>query len=270
MNKLSASPPFDRVWTGADPYDWLDAVTGETYREVDGRRTFRFDLEGRSYFAKVHSGVTLRETLKSAFSLRRPEIDSRAEVRAIEALRDAGVGAARVAAWGVRGQRLRTRRSFVITEDVGTQRTLHDLCDPAQALDLRSKRILLRALAKAAADMHGAGVNHRDCYLVHVLCPPPGPPFETEDPTLVFLDLHRAQIRGAVPFRWRAKDLGGLYFSSEPAGLTRTDHARFITGYAGASLREAIAAIPGLWRAVEKRRDALLRERTRRGERFGR
>lgn len=270
MNELSASPPFDRIWSGVDPYEWLDAVNSETYREVDGRRTFRFELEGKSYFAKVHGGVTLRETLKSASSLRRPEVDSRAEVRAIEALGRADVGAPKVAAWGVRGRRLGSRRSFVITEDVGTQRTLHDLCDASHGVDPSSKRVLLRALARATAGMHRAGVNHRDCYLVHVLCPPPGPPFHAEDPRLVFLDLHRAQVRSEVPFRWRAKDLGGLHFSSEPASLTRTDRARFIAAYAGTSFREAITKAPGLWRAVEKRRDALRRERARRGGRFGR
>ncbi len=270
MNELVTQPPFDRLWSGIDPYDWLDAVDGETFREVDGRRTFRFEVEGKCYFAKVHGGVSLRETLKSAASLRRPEVDSRAEVLAIEALHRAGTGVPKVAAWGVRGERPRTRRSFIITEDVGTQRTLNDLCRMTPPIDPRSKRILIGALARATARMHGAGVNHRDCYLVHVLCPPPGPPFDSTDPALVFLDLHRAQVRPTVPLRWRAKDLGGLYFTSEPAHLTRTDRARFIAAYAGTSFKEAIKAGAALWRRVEKRRDALERERARRGGRFGR
>jgi len=270
VNQLIAKPPFDRVWSSVDPYEWLDSAEGETYRDIDGRRTFRFELSGKGYFAKVHGGVSLRETVKSAASLRRPEIDSRAEVRAIEALAKAGVGVPRVAAWGVRGQRLRTRRSFIVTEDVGTQRTLHDLCEAVPPIDHTSRLALIRTLGRATARMHAAGINHRDCYLVHVLCAGPGPPFHSTDPELVFLDLHRAQVRSSVPLRWRAKDLGGLFFSSEPGRLSRTDLARFVSAYAGTSFKEALTAEPALWRAVEKRRGALVRERARRGGRFGR
>ena len=93
--------------------------------------------------------------------------------------------------------------------------------------------------------MHAAGVNHRDCYLVHVLCPEPVPGVA---PQPVLLDLHRAQIREVVPQRWRAKDLGGLAFSAMDANLTRTDLFRFVRAYAGGSAAAALRAAPSLWR----------------------
>ncbi|MEE2940980.1 MAG: lipopolysaccharide core heptose(I) kinase RfaP [Planctomycetota bacterium] len=265
---VTASPPFDRLWRGQDPLRWIEAAGGEHLRELPDRRTTRVEVEGEVFFAKVHRGVGIRETLRSLASLRLPVFDARAEVMAIARLREAGVDVPEVVAWGVdEGAPPHRRRSFVVTRDVGTQRTLADVASELQPDALRERRAWTRALGRIVGAMHAAGVNHRDCYLVHVLCPEPAP---GAAPRPVLLDLHRAQIRAAVPQRWRAKDLGGLAFSAMDAELTRTDLLRFIRAYAGGSAAAALRATPSLWRAVEARRAGLVAERARRGERFGR
>ena len=264
---IIATPPFDRLWCGEDPFRWIETAGGEHFRELPDRRTTRLEVEGEVFFAKVHRGVGVGETLRSLASLRLPVFDARAEVEAIARLREAGVDVPEVVAWGVDEAPAHRRRSFVVTRDVGTQRTLADVASELPPDARGERRAWTRALGRAVGAMHGAGVNHRDCYLVHVLCPEqePGAP-----PRPVLVDLHRAQIRSAVPQRWRAKDLGGLAFSAMDAKLTRTDLFRFVQAYAGGSAADALRAEPSLWRAVEARRIGLLSERTRRGERFGR
>ena len=80
------------------------------------------------------------------------------------------------------------------------------------------------------AKMHGAGVNHRDCYLCHFLLDLPL--FENNQQIkLSVIDLHRAQTRKKVPIRWRDKDLIGLYFSSTNIGLNQRDIWRFLRNY---------------------------------------
>ena len=63
------------AWRGADPFEHLARVDGEVFRDVEARRTFRFEAGGRSYFAKVHSGVGWREILKNLLVLRLPVVD---------------------------------------------------------------------------------------------------------------------------------------------------------------------------------------------------
>ena len=264
---ITAAPPFDRLWRGEDPLRWIEEAGGEPFRELPDRRTTRLEVEGQVFFAKVHRGVGLGETLRSLASLRLPVFDAGAEVKAIARLREAGVDVPEVAAWGADDAPAHRRRSFIVTRDVGTQRTLADVAAELPPDAHRERRAWTRALGRAIGAMHAAGVNHRDCYLVHVLCPEPVPGVA---PRPVLLDLHRAQIREVVPQRWRAKDLGGLAFSAMDANLTRTDLFRFVRAYAGGSAAAALRAAPSLWRAVESRRSGLVAERARRGERFGR
>lgn len=264
MNELHATPPFDALWRGIDPYDWLDELEGEAYRDVDSRRTIRFEVDGASYFAKIHESTPRRERIKNWLSLRPPILDATSEVRAIERLKLCGVAVPEIVAWGVRGKAASARRSFVITRDVGTQHTLSDAC--IAGLSPSERRIAIRELALAIRTMHAAGVNHRDCYLVHVLVRH----LSSEGADLVLLDFHRAQVRESVPRRWIAKDLGGLWFSAEVAGLSRTSLFRFVRCYTGMPPADALRTQRVLWSEVAARRRGLIRERKRRGDRFGR
>ena len=58
---LELDPVFSREWKGKDPFVELEKTEGEIFRQVKNRRTFRFELDGHGYFAKVHRGVGWRE-----------------------------------------------------------------------------------------------------------------------------------------------------------------------------------------------------------------
>ena len=70
-------------------------------------------------------------------------------------------------------------------------------------------------------DMHRAGVNHRDCYICHFLLHTDRP-IQASDLRLSVIDLHRAQVRDAVPRRWRDKDLAALADSLQRWSLVPT------------------------------------------------
>lgn len=87
--------------------------------------------------------------------------------------------------------------------------------------------------------MHGAGVNHRDCYICHFLL---HLPFngENSDFKLSLIDLHRAQCRDSVPIRWRNKDLVSLFYSVKDLSLTQRDYFRFLKIYFNKPLRKIL------------------------------
>jgi heptose I phosphotransferase len=83
-------------------------------------------------------------------------------------------------------------------------------------------------------------------------------------PRMFLIDFHRAQIRGSVPHRWRAKDLGGLLFSAVDAEFTRRDLFNFIRAYTGEPLKLALAGNARLFRDSLRRARQLCRKEGKR------
>ncbi len=271
--RLDPSPPscylraeLARAWAGQEPFDVLAAMPGEVFRSVKGRRTFRFELGGRSYFAKLHFGVGWREVLKNLLQGRLPVIDASNELRACVHLARVGVATMEVAAYQSRGRNPASRQSLIVTDELTAHESLEDICErwPGQPPHPTDKHCLLTAAAETARRMHDAGVNHRDFYICHLLRAPDSGPDGL--PRLAVIDLHRAQIRKRIPFRWRVRDLAALHFSSMHVGLTLRDRLRFIRAYSRQPLRDTLRRDAELWRAVERRAAALQRKALRRGK----
>jgi heptose I phosphotransferase len=110
----------------------------------------------------------------------------------------------------------------------------------------------LDQVARVARRLHEGGVNHRDFYICHFLMNVTGgeAAYTQREPELYLIDLHRAQLRDKVPYRWRVKDLAGLLFSVLDVGLTRTDIARFLRIYTGEPLGQTLRSDRRLYRAV--------------------
>lgn len=240
-DELRLASPFDRLWAGQDAFAAVDRLEGEVFRELDGRRTFRTEVEGRGYFVKIHRGVGWGEILKNFVSLRLPVLGAGNEWRAIRRLEELGVDTMRAVAYGRRGANPAREHSFIVTEELAPTVSLEDFCrewpsaPPAPAL----KRALIRRVAAMVGAMHRGGVNHRDCYLCHFLLHlDPAPTAAALKLSLI--DLHRAQIRAQTPRRWRDKDLAGLYFSALEIGLTQRDRLRFLRDYFARPLREVL------------------------------
>ncbi len=247
---------FSRAWP--DPFAAVQQVSGEVYRDKEGRTTQRFIFEDKPYFLKLHRGVGWGEILKNLLQLKLPVLGAENEWRAIEFLHRHGVDTMTCVGYGKRGSNPARQLSFLLTEELEAMVSLEDYCAPwlQAAPDLREKRLLIEAVAKVAAIMHTEGMNHRDFYLCHFLMPLSWD--RKTLPRLYLIDLHRAEIRDRTPRRWQVKDLGALYFSAADIGLGYRDVLRFVRHYTGLPLRQALAD-RRLWSRVCKRAGKLYR-----------
>ena len=235
--------PFTTLWRGKDAFEEVKKLDGEVFRELETRRTLRFEAAGKSYFLKWHKGTTLKEIAKNLLSLRAPVLAAyrfwQPFTRIITLAFDTWCGVG----FGEKGLNPLTRTSFIITEDLTPTVSLEDYCADwaTNPPDVRVKRMIIHRVATMVRDMHAGGINHRDCYICHFLLHLPFSGRE-DDLKISVIDLHRAQIRTRVPRRWRDKDLIGLYFSSMNIGLTRRDIYRFMRVYFDKPLKEIIAS----------------------------
>jgi len=252
MHQVVLDEPFATHWADA-PFAHAAAQTGQIVRRVEGRRTLRFELDGRGYYLKYHRGAGWSEILGNLLRLRLPILGAGSEWRAIRAFNKLGIGTMTPRAYGERGSGPAHRESFLVTEAI----------EPAVDLDHYTrqwrdtppepafKRALIHAVADMARRMHAGGINHRDFYLCHFLLHlNPAPTRDTL--RLSIIDLHRAQIRRHTPARWRSKDLAALYFSVLEIGLTRRDRLRFLRTYFNAPLRETLQRQAPLLSHLEK------------------
>lgn len=253
MSDLQLSEPFASLWTEQDPFVAVEQLSGDVFRELEGRRTLRTEVAGQAYFVKIHRGVGWGEILKNLSSLRLPVLGASNEWCAIQRLEHVGVDTMTAVAYGRRGLNPARRHSFLITEELAPTISLEDFCrawvlkPPPPAL----KHALIERVADMARKMHAGGVNHRDFYLCHFLLhlePPPSPGTFR----LSLIDLHRAQIRPRTPIRWRDKDLAALYFSALHIRLTQRDKLRFLRTYFGRPLRQTLHAEAALLAHLER------------------
>ncbi|RBA52966.1 lipopolysaccharide core heptose(I) kinase RfaP [Stutzerimonas zhaodongensis] len=262
--KLIVTEPFKTLWAGRDPFEAVEQLQGQVYRELEGRRTLRTEIDGRGYFVKIHRGIGWGEIVKNLSTAKLPVLGAGQEWRAIQRLHEVGVPTMTAVAYGERGSNPATQHSFIITEELAPTVSLEDFAanwreqPPEPAL----KRALIEEVACMAGNMHRAGVNHRDFYICHFLLHT-DKPVTAHDFRLSLIDLHRAQTRTQTPRRWRNKDLAGLYFSALGIGLTRRDKLRFLQVYFQRPLRDVLrdeaSLLTWLQRKAEKLQDRKLR-----------
>jgi heptose I phosphotransferase len=265
--KLILAEPFKTLWAGRDAFEAVEALDGQVYRELEGRRTLRTEVDGRGYFVKIHRGIGWGEVAKNLLTAKLPVLGAGQEWEAINRLHQAGVATMTAVAYGERGNNPAAQHSFIITEELAPTESLEDVSiDWRNAPpDPRLKRAFIAEVAKMVGTMHRAGVNHRDCYICHFLLHT-DTPVTPEDFRLSVIDLHRAQVRPAITQRWRNKDLAALYFSALDIGLTRRDKMRFLQGYFQQPLRQIIAQESALLSWLEARAEKLYQRKVRYGD----
>ncbi|WP_313328325.1 lipopolysaccharide kinase InaA family protein, partial [Stutzerimonas balearica] len=89
--QLTLSEPFKSLWQGRDAFAEVETLQGQVYRELEGRRTLRTEVDGRGYFVKIHRGIGWGEIAKNLFSAKAPVLGAGQEWRAIERLKQAGI-----------------------------------------------------------------------------------------------------------------------------------------------------------------------------------
>ncbi|MNF42583.1 Lipopolysaccharide core heptose(I) kinase RfaP [compost metagenome] len=257
--KLVLKQPFERLWAGRDAFTEVEALQGQVYRELEGRRTLRTEVEGRGYFVKIHRGIGWGEIAKNLLTARAPVLGAGQEWTAIQRLHQAGVPTMTAVAFGERGSNPAQQHSFIVTEELAPTISLEDFCVDwlRNPPPVRLKWALIEEVARMTGTMHRAGVNHRDCYICHFLLHTERP-VTADDFKLSLIDLHRAQTRASTPRRWRDKDLAGLYFSALNIGLTQRDKLRFLKAYFRRPLRDVLRDEIGLLAWLEQKAARLL------------
>ena len=247
----------------AECFDEVMRLEGEVFREFANRRTLRTVLGERACFVKQHLGVGWGEIVRNLVTFRLPVLGAGNEWHALNLLTRIGVRVPRPMVFATRGLNAARQHSFVVMEaldglvslEVVTLAWLQN--PPVRG----TRRMLAKGLALMTRTLHEHGVNHRDYYLCHVLVDPawlnPADGACRTLPNLHLIDLHRAQIRSAVPERWRVKDVGGLLFSTFHAEPSRCELARFVTGYTRKSLRQSLVEDRVFWGKVLRRASQL-------------
>ena len=218
---------FKALWQNKDPFEEVNELEGIDFRKVKTRRTFRFEVDGKGYFAKVHHGIGWAEILKNLFQFKLPVLGAANEFRALEKLHSIQVPTMTAAAYGIKGGIDPAKQeSFLITRELENMTSVEDISHAGTTDQI--KRILIKKIAESAGKMHAAGINHRDCYICHYLVRASD---ITASSQVFVIDLHRAQIRRKVPYRYHIKDVAGLRFSSMDSKLSPRDRLRFIAEY---------------------------------------
>ena len=242
---------FAQSFDGADPFKTLRAMEGNIYRQFKSRKTFQFSLNGKSYFAKLHTGIGWAEILKNILQFRLPIVGAGNEWRAIHRLQELDIATLNPVAYGSRGINPACRESFIITEELCNTVSLEDFCknwkqDPP---DPQLRWQLIKEIARISKTLHCNGVCHRDYYLCHFLLHKD----QISIIKLSLIDLHRALVKTKLARRWIIKDIAGLYYSSMNLGLTKRDLLRFIRHYSASGLRMSLTRDKALWQRVEQR-----------------
>ena len=238
------------LWGDQDIFKQMQQLRGEVAREVPGRQTLRFELNGKFYYRKLHTGIGWGEILKNLVCFRLPIIGAANEWYALNRLAEIGVHSFVPVAYGEKYRNPAKRLSFIVTRELtGTQQLDHYL-NERKGMDFHEKRVLLREMAHIARSIHQHGINHRDLYLCHFLVDLASMDKwkqTGEKPVLYLADLHRAQMRMQVPRRWLVKDIASICFSMMEIGLPIKDILRVLVYYFGEPLvnidRELLVAI---------------------------
>ena len=210
-----------------DTFEAMMHLQGKAFRDVPGRKTMCIQLGKKSYFIKQHFGVGWGEIFKNLLSLKLPILGAMTEVDAIQKCEKIGIKTTPLVAYGQRGCNPATMQSFVLTEDLGDIISLEDMLQDSKTYPTpdESKRLMLTAVSKIAAKLHGAGqgkaLAHRDFYLCHFVLSRQNAAAGNYD--LHLIDLHRMLQNQSPKGDAVMKDIAGLYFTMLQNGLSAKD-----------------------------------------------
>jgi heptose I phosphotransferase len=226
------------------------SLKGEVFREVENRKTIRFECAGKGYFAKTHQGVGWVEVIKNLIQFRLPILGASNEWQALKRLGALGIDTMTPVAYTSEGFNPAKIQSCIVTRELENTISLEDLWAETD-VSIGLKRKLIRKLAATSKHLHENGVNHRDYYICHYLLDKAT--LNDDSPRVYLIDLHRAQVRKLTPNRWKVKDIGGLFFSGFDIGLTKRDVFRFMRIYSGKPLRRTFVEDKVFWQETLNR-----------------
>lgn len=250
-----------------DPFEVAANLEGQIFRNVANRKTVRFTYQKKNYFIKLHFATGWKEIIKNLVELRLPVVSALSEYSAIRHCERHGINTMAVAGVYKQGISPASCRSFLITDELNGMVDLEMLAAKWEKFidSFKTKRRLIKAVAKLTSAMFNSGMNHRDYYICHLMLKTDT--LHDNMPKLYLIDLHRAQIRKKVPRRWLIKDLAGLYFSTMDLPLTRQDYFYFLREFTDMPPKNALRNQTLLWKKVQKKAKALYRKELQKRER---
>jgi hypothetical protein len=152
------------------------------------------------------------------------------------ALAEAGISAARPAAFGEVMNGPWERRSFIMLHEVSGQAlekwVPRNAAPLEQEDDLPGRRARLYELAEFVAEFHGSGFAHRDLYLSHIFIHETNEGTAKDGGRYTLIDLQRVFRPRWRQQRWVIKDLAALHYSSPGGKIGHRERLRFIIRYA--------------------------------------
>lgn len=206
------------------------------------------DRENCTLDADLPDGRHVRWHVKRYFPSRGPTTAADADVQGHRLLESASIPTAPLVAYG----NLPDRRSFVVFDDL-TGYT------PADKLVERGTPFgpLIEPTADLAAQLHDAGLHHRDLYLCHFMAR-----VEGDRVDLKLIDTARVKrlpgflMRG----RWIAKDLAQFWYSTLKLPVTDAQRAAWIERYAR---QRKLDGVESLRRRIERKVRSIARHDAR-------
>ena len=236
------------AWVSEDyraalPEDLPDQImkihSDDRYHAKQGRSTarFRFDAPsgGLSVYLKRHDGLPIRSRLAALLRPNGCHSPGAAEWEHLRTARSLSIPVPDPVAAGERIGPWGSLQSYLMVAELVGSRELNEAMPELRRTlttsDFRRlKRELIREAAEIAARLHNAHMFHKDFYLCHLFLDLSK--LQAPDRRLTLIDLHRLGRHRLTGFRWRAKDLGQLLFSTIGVpGIDVRDLVRFWRHY---------------------------------------
>jgi hypothetical protein len=182
-------------------------------------------------------GKRVRLHIKRHFPTRGSSSPADAEVKGLQALRDAQIPTLTLVGWGM----LPDRSSFVITADLEGHAAADKIISTADDFAR-----LIDPTADLAAKLHSADLHHRDLYLCHFFAK-----VDADAVDLKLIDAARVSRLGGVftRRRWIIKDLAQFWYSTMKLPITDEQRTRWLARYAS----QRRIAVERLRAAIERK-----------------
>ena len=230
LNVAGAYQPVFRE-IGIDAEAVFDHPQIVAWRRLDDRENCTLD-------ATLANGRRVRWHIKRYPATRRSPTPAEREMTGFKLLQNAKIPAPALVGWG----KLSDGRSFVITEDLDG----YQPADKLLAGGLSFER-LRNPLADLSAQLHNAGLHHRDLYLCHFFVKADEDAIDVK-----LIDVARVKKLPALLTRqrWIVKDLAQFWYSSLSLPITREQREAWIARYME---KRGESGIVPLMRAIEKK-----------------